>query len=197
MAGALRAPARLDLEDSELDLFASCPARWYRRALLAIPEPGLICEPPPSDHPALASVAGAPGRSNVRYRRTWGSAVVRGRVDRLWYDEAAERWELLSLSAAGQEPGPLQLLARCRAAAAVLASHDQPPPARAALIIPGAEALVIEGPAGRDAALERTLEAALGVAASSWEAVERSVLRGPLERPCGRCGYRGRGCPGR
>jgi ATP-dependent helicase/nuclease subunit A len=192
----LPAPGALEIDDGELDLFAACPARWYRRALLAIPEPGWRPSRPLSDHPALAAVAGAPGRAGVRYRRRWAGVVVRGAIDRLYFDEAAGRWELLSL-ARGDDDGPLGLLARARAATEVLAANEQPPVARARLLNADGSHTPLEDPPARFEALERALEALAGAAGAPWVAVERAAARGPLPRPCATCGYQGRGCEGR
>ena len=75
--GVIEAVGSLEIDDAGLDLFAGCPARWYRRAMLDIPEPGAVVEPAPPPHPALAAVADAPGRAGVRYRQRWGRAGAR------------------------------------------------------------------------------------------------------------------------
>jgi len=187
----------LEVDDAGLDLFAGCPARWYRRAMLEIPEPGAPVEAAATTHPALEAVADAPGRASVRYRQRWSSVIVRGHIDRLWYDEAGSQWEVLSMRDPTMVPGPLQLLARCRAAAAVLAANDQPPPSSARLLHPDGSETVLQSPGRLNDALDRVLQALVGVAGSSWAAVERAAIAGALPRPCDGCGYRGRGCAGR
>ena len=122
---------------------------------------------------------------------------MRGHIDRLWYDDDTEKWEVLSLRDPMTVPGPLQLLARCRAAAAVLAAHDQPPPASARLLHPDGSETEVRSPERMNDALDRVLQALVGVAGSSWAAVERAAIAGALPRPCDTCGYRGRGCSGR
>jgi ATP-dependent helicase/nuclease subunit A len=261
----------IEVSPSGLDVYEACPARWYRRYRLQVPETGdveaperaallaglrgqvvhsLLEDDRPEDEelarvrfeaqalgigatedevgaglatlrehletaaqdPWLAAVLAAPGFSEVPFRiasrasATGVQVVLKGQIDRLWFDAAADTWVVLDYKSEIVR-GPIeaaaarherQLFAYAEAAERVLRGHGQRGVDRGELYFTDRGAVVAFGP--WDAADRRRFEARLHdlgeTANRGWATVEAEATSGDVARPCARCGYWARGCRG-
>jgi hypothetical protein len=159
--------------------------------------------------PALAAMLAAPGLVEQRFEIPHGGAVVRGQIDRLWWDREAREWVVVDWKSERVE-GPAevqravarhadQLLAYVWGADRTLAPLGHPPVRRAAIAFSELGGLVelprvVEPDLRR---FEQTVVEAVEWARRPLAEVSAAVLTGPTPRPCDRCGHRGRACVGR
>jgi ATP-dependent exoDNAse (exonuclease V) beta subunit len=156
--------------------------------------------------PALRSILAAEGMAEVGFRIPFENLVLRGKIDRLWFDRAAGEWVVLDYKSGSAAFGPLvaaagherQLRAYAWAASQILAAHGHPRVRRGMLYFTAlGEPYHYPEWSERDFA---ELEALLGQIAETvvapWEEVEAQAIASGVSRPCVGCGYLGRGCRG-
>ena len=85
-----------------------------------------------------------------------------------------------------------------RALGIPLAVHGQPPVRRGMLYFTAVGQFYVYPAWTADdmGRFEAVLDGAGRAAIASWDTVRAMSIRGDVPRPCDRCGYRGRGCPG-
>jgi len=250
----------IELSASGLDLYASCPARWYRRHFLGIPETAFrsrelartlaaargqvihsVLEDEAADDeelirtrwlssalaegctreraevllpellqhlrntrkdPHIEAAHAATGRSEVSFRATHGSVVLRGQIDRLYLDESG--WIVLdyksevlvgSIADAGQRHRR-QLLAYGWAADRILSARGQGHVVAGEVYFTEIGAVHRLGPwTSQDLRQVENLLAEVALTAQMrWSEVESRATNAP--RPCENCGFRNKGCRG-
>jgi len=135
-----------------------------------------------------------------------GEVVLRGQIDRLWFDRALGEWVVLDYKSEAAPQGPLaagarherQLRAYAWAASRILRAHGHPP-VRRGLLYFTAVGEFYQYPAWTDEDFddfEALLHQVGDAAARPFAEIERHAVDGGIPRPCATCSFRGRTCRG-
>ena len=199
------------LEDEAADDEALIRSRWMGAALAegCTPESAEALLPDLLEHlrktsadPHIEAIHAAVGRSEVPFRVASGQVVLRGQIDRLYRQGSS--WVVLDYKSEALQ-GSLeeaavrhrsQLLAYGWAADRVLSARGQGRVTAGEVYFTEIGAVFRLEPWSPDdlAVVEGLLEQVAATARTPWEQIEADATRTP--RPCGTCGFRGRGCRG-
>ncbi|MEZ4240424.1 MAG: PD-(D/E)XK nuclease family protein [Myxococcota bacterium] len=157
--------------------------------------------------PGVQRALAGPGWAELPFRAAHAGVALTGRIDRLWLDAEAGGFVVVdwkSDALGGRRAAGVaaehrtQLRAYAWAADRVLAARDQPRVVRSDVVLTEVGAVVPVGGAAAEHAEEvlALLELAADTAAADWATVERRATDGRVARPCGGCGFFGRGCRG-
>ncbi len=257
--------ADFEISPSSLDLYTRCPAWWYLRQVMRIPDArtraaelertlarvrgnvlhGLLEDDLADDEgvarrrwsamaraegasekdiaagwkalrahlrraaadPTLRRVLDSKGMSEVEFRLPYKGLVLRGQIDRLWFDDKDQCWVVLDYKSEHVHGSPIsaareherQLLAYAWAASQVLVAYGGEPVERGEVYFTDTGypfTLANVGPAAFKR-FEALLDEVSQTVGRTWSEVEAAVTGSDERRPCGQCPFHGRGCRGK